>query len=122
MGRRLLRDDKFKLVAAIAAEGCIVGKLQFDDHCIFEVDDGTCNGGRQYGLEFDISFNLMEPGGPYIPGRALSGARLAAGSWQNGTLGLGLRHDPGGKGRDPGRVRRALGIKQVVRSRAPHKA
>jgi Peptidase propeptide and YPEB domain len=58
--RPVTDEERAKLVAAIAAEGCTGGKFEFDDDGRFEVDDVTCKDGRRYDLEFDTSFKLIK--------------------------------------------------------------
>jgi hypothetical protein len=57
--RPVTDEERAKLVAAVAAQGCSGGKMEFDDGH-FEVDDAKCNDGREYDLEFDIAFNLIK--------------------------------------------------------------
>ena len=52
-------DERTKLVAAMAAEGCSGGEMEFDDDH-YEVDDARCSDGRKYDLKFDRSFKLIE--------------------------------------------------------------
>ena len=58
--RPVTEDERLKLVAAVTAQGCSGGKMEFDDDGHFEVDDAKCNDGRKYDLEFDASFNLTK--------------------------------------------------------------
>jgi hypothetical protein len=59
--RPVTDDERAKLTAAVAAEGCSGGKMEFDDDDKkFEVDDVTCRDGRKYELEFDASFKLIK--------------------------------------------------------------
>jgi hypothetical protein len=59
--RPVTDDERVKLVAALAAQGCSGGKLEFDiDDNRFEVDHARCNDGRKYDLEFDTSFKLIK--------------------------------------------------------------
>jgi hypothetical protein len=59
--RPLTDDKRVKLTAAVAAEGCSGGKMEFDiDDNHFEVDDAKCNDGREYDLDFDTSFKLIK--------------------------------------------------------------
>ena len=55
--RPVTDDERGKLAAAVAAQGCSGGKMEFDDGR-FEVDDARCSDGRQYDLEFDAAFKL----------------------------------------------------------------
>ena len=59
--RAVTADERVKLTAAVAAQGCSGGKMEFDtDDNHYEVDDATCSDGRRYDLKFDTSFNLIE--------------------------------------------------------------
>ncbi len=58
-GRAVTDDERAKLVAAMAAEGCTGGKMEFDDGK-FEVDDAQCKDGLRYDLDFDTSFKLIK--------------------------------------------------------------
>ena len=58
--RPITDDERVKLGAAVAAQGCSGGQMEFDDEGYFEVDDATCSDGRKYDLEFDTSFKLTE--------------------------------------------------------------
>ena len=53
-------DERAKLVAAMKAEGCSGGTMEFDDDGYYEVDDARCGDGREYDLKFDKSFKLIE--------------------------------------------------------------
>ena len=57
--RPLTEDEKTKITAAVAAEGCSGGKLEFEDGK-FEADDVVCADGKKYDLEFDVSFQLIK--------------------------------------------------------------
>jgi hypothetical protein len=57
-GRPVTAEERAKLVAALQAQGCSGGKMEFDDGK-FEVDDATCQDGKKYDLDFDPSFNLI---------------------------------------------------------------
>ena len=49
-----------ELAAAVQAQGCSGGKMEFDeDDRQFEVDDAVCNDGRKYDLKFDPAFKLI---------------------------------------------------------------
>jgi hypothetical protein len=59
--RPVTDDEKVKLVAAVAAQGCSGGKdMEFDDDGYYEVDDVRCSDGRKYDLEFDTAFKLTK--------------------------------------------------------------
>ena len=58
--RPVTDDERAKLVAAVAAQGCSGGKMEFDDDGYFEVDDAKCADGREYDLKFDTSFQLTQ--------------------------------------------------------------
>ena len=57
--RPLTDDERAKLTAAVSAEGCSAGTLEFDDGH-YEVDDVRCSDGHRYDLKFDASFKLIE--------------------------------------------------------------
>jgi hypothetical protein len=57
-GRAVTEDEKMKLVAALAAEGCSGGEMEFDDG-LFEVETAKCRDGKQYDLVFDVNFKLV---------------------------------------------------------------
>jgi hypothetical protein len=58
--RPVTEEERTKLAAAVAAEGCDGGKkMEFEDGK-FEVDDATCDGGKKYDLDFDTSFKLIK--------------------------------------------------------------
>jgi hypothetical protein len=57
--RQVTEDERTKLVAAVQAEGCSGGKLEFDDDDQqFEVDDAVCADGKKYDLKFDAQMKL----------------------------------------------------------------
>ena len=58
--RSVTNEEGAKLAAAVAAQGCSGGKLEFDDDGHFEVDDARCSDGRKYDLKFDTSFRLTK--------------------------------------------------------------
>jgi hypothetical protein len=53
--RPVTDDERAKLVAAVAAEGCSGGEMEFNDGH-YEVDDAKCSDGREYELKFDSAF------------------------------------------------------------------
>jgi hypothetical protein len=53
----LSADERTKLAAAVAAEGCSGGEMRFDRR--YEVDKAQCGEGRRYDLGFDASFKLI---------------------------------------------------------------
>jgi hypothetical protein len=57
--RPVTADERAKLTAAVAAQGCSGGKMEFDDGR-YEVDDARCSDGRQYDLKFDTAFKLLK--------------------------------------------------------------
>jgi hypothetical protein len=57
-GRAVTDEERPKLLAALQAQGCSGGKMEFDDGK-FEVDDATCSDGKRYDLDFDTSFRLI---------------------------------------------------------------
>ena len=56
--RALNADERTKLTAAVAAEGCAGGELEFD-YGRYEVNDAQCGDGRRYDLNFDRAFKLI---------------------------------------------------------------
>jgi hypothetical protein len=52
-------QERTQLVAALQAQGCTGGSMEFDDGK-FEVDDARCADGKQYDLEFDAAFKLIK--------------------------------------------------------------
>ncbi len=58
--RPVTDDEQAKLVAALTAQGCTGGRLQFDDDGYYEVDDAKCNDGRTYDFKFDRSYKMIE--------------------------------------------------------------
>ena len=57
-GRPVTDEEKAKLLAAITAQGCTGGKMEFDDGKL-EVDNANCKDGKVYDLDFDPSFKLI---------------------------------------------------------------
>ena len=57
--RPVTEEERAKLVAAMAAEGCSGGEMEFDDGK-FEVDDARCADGKEYDLDFDRDFKLIK--------------------------------------------------------------
>ncbi len=57
-GRTVTDEERTRLVAALTAQGCSGGKMEFDDGK-FEVDDAVCADGKKYDLDFDTSFLLI---------------------------------------------------------------
>ena len=57
--RALTDQERTQLVAAMQAQGCTGGKMEFDDGK-FEVDDARCADGKTYDLDFDASFKLVK--------------------------------------------------------------
>jgi hypothetical protein len=57
-GRPVTEEERMKLVAALAAEGCSGGEMEFDDG-LYEVEDATCRDGKEYDLIFDANFKLL---------------------------------------------------------------
>jgi peptidase YpeB-like protein len=59
--RPATKDEQAKVVAAVKAEGCSGGTIQFDvDDNEFEVDNAKCADGKVYDLDFDPSFKLIK--------------------------------------------------------------
>ena len=57
-GRPVTDAEKTKLLAAVAAQECSGGKMEFDDGK-FEVDNARCKDGKSYDLDFDATFKLI---------------------------------------------------------------
>jgi hypothetical protein len=57
--RAVTGQERTQLVAAMQAQGCTGGEMEFDDGK-FEVDDARCADGKQYDLDFDASFKLIK--------------------------------------------------------------
>jgi hypothetical protein len=57
-GRPVTEAERAKLMAALAAEGCSGGEMEWDDG-YFEVEEAVCSDGRRYELEFDAEFRLI---------------------------------------------------------------
>jgi hypothetical protein len=57
--RPLTEQERTQLAAALQAQGCSGGKMEFDDNK-FEVDDARCADGKTYDLDFDASFKLIK--------------------------------------------------------------
>jgi len=52
--------ERVRLEAAVQAQGCSGGKMEFDeDDRQFEIDDAVCNDGRKYDLKFDAEFKFL---------------------------------------------------------------
>jgi hypothetical protein len=57
--RPVTEEERAKLVAALQAEGCTGGKMEFDDGK-FEVDDARCADGKEYDIDFDTNFKMIK--------------------------------------------------------------
>jgi hypothetical protein len=57
--RPVTEEEKVKLAAAVAAQGCSGGKMEFDDGK-YEVDNAVCSDGRRYDLDFNTKFELVK--------------------------------------------------------------
>lgn len=57
--RPVTAEEQAKLLAAVEAQGCSGGKMEFDDG-YYEVDDATCADGQVYDLKFDQQFRLVK--------------------------------------------------------------
>ena len=57
--RAVTDQERTQLVAALQAQGCSGGKMEFDDGK-FEVDDARGADGNTYDLDFDRSFKLVK--------------------------------------------------------------
>ena len=51
--------ERTRLTAAVAAQGCSGGKMEWDDDDReFDVDDARCGDGREYDLKFNADYSL----------------------------------------------------------------
>jgi hypothetical protein len=57
--RPVTDQERTQLVAALQAEGCTGGSMEFDDGK-FEVDDVRCADGKTYDFDFDTSFKVVK--------------------------------------------------------------
>ena len=57
--RAITAEERAKLTAAVAAQQCTGGEMEFDDGK-FEVDDAKCSDGKTYTLDFDAQFQLVK--------------------------------------------------------------
>ena len=57
-GRAVTEEERAKLVAALAVEGCSGGEMEFDDGK-YEVEETVCRDGKEYDLVFDANFKLI---------------------------------------------------------------
>lgn len=57
--RPVTDGERAKLVAALQAEGCTGGEMEFDDGK-FEVDDARCADGKKYDFDFDSGFKMTK--------------------------------------------------------------
>ncbi|MBX6742532.1 MAG: PepSY domain-containing protein [Acetobacteraceae bacterium] len=57
--RPVTAAERERLVAALSAQGCSGGKMEWDDDDQeFEVDNASCSDGQRYDLKFDAQFRL----------------------------------------------------------------
>jgi Peptidase propeptide and YPEB domain len=53
--------EREKLIAAVKAQGCSGGTMEYDeDDRQFEVDEAVCADGQKYDLEFNANFQLVK--------------------------------------------------------------
>jgi hypothetical protein len=57
--RPVTAEERTQLVAALQAQGCTGGEMEFDDGK-FEVDNAKCSDGRTYDIDFDASLKLLK--------------------------------------------------------------
>jgi hypothetical protein len=57
-GRAVTDEERAKLVAALAVEGCSGGVMEFA-HGKYEVEETVCRYGNEYDLVFDANFKLV---------------------------------------------------------------
>ena len=57
-GRAVTEEERAKLVAALAVEGCSGGEMEFDNGK-YEVEEAVCRDGREYDLVFDAYLKLI---------------------------------------------------------------
>lgn len=58
--RPVTEAERVRLEAAVKAEGCSGGRMEFDDDGEFEVDGAICADGRKYDLDFDQNYKLVK--------------------------------------------------------------
>jgi hypothetical protein len=58
-GRATTDEERTRLVAAVTAQACSGGKMEFDDGK-FAIDDAVSADGKRYDLDFDTSFSLIK--------------------------------------------------------------
>jgi Peptidase propeptide and YPEB domain len=51
-------EERMKLAAALTAEGCSGGEVEFDKGK-YEVEAAMCRDGKEYDLVFDANFKLL---------------------------------------------------------------
>ena len=57
--RPVTEVERARLVAAVAAQGCSGGKMEWDESDReFEIDDARCSDGRKYDLKFNADYTL----------------------------------------------------------------
>jgi len=59
-GRPVTQEERTRLVAALAAEGCSGGKMFMFEDPVYEVDEAACKDGKKYDFEFDASFKVTK--------------------------------------------------------------
>ena len=59
-GRPVTQEERTRLVAALAAEGCSGGKMIMFEDPVYEVDEAACKDGKKYDFEFDASFKVTK--------------------------------------------------------------
>lgn len=57
--RPVTSEERAKLVALLAAEGCSGGTMELDDGK-YEVDDARCADGHKWDFEFDRDFKMIK--------------------------------------------------------------
>jgi hypothetical protein len=58
--RAVTDAERAKLLAAIEAQGCSGGEMEWDDDDKqFDVDEAVCADGRKYELKFDAEFKFI---------------------------------------------------------------
>ena len=59
--RPVTEDERAKLQAAVEAQGCRGGDMEWDDEDKeFEVEGAVCQDGKKYEFKFDAEFKFVE--------------------------------------------------------------
>ena len=58
--RKVTAEERASIDKALAAVGCKCGKFEFDDDGKFEVEGAICDDGKEYEIDLDKSFNIIQ--------------------------------------------------------------